>query len=95
MLQNISKKRFFTNFKSTRDDAISFGKSVKKSWRHFFWRAFLIYLFYLINSKIMMRSIFKLTLKAIVALNNILETGILIIFSSIFRDIHKLQSVYN
>ena len=43
----------------------------------------------------MMRSIFKLTLKAIVALNNILETGILIIFSSIFRDIQKLQSVYN
>ena len=43
----------------------------------------------------MMRSIFKLTLKAIVALNNILETGILIILSSIFRDIQKLRSVYN
>ena len=41
----------------------------------------------------MTKSICKLTLKAIVALNNILETGILITLSPIFRDIQKRRSV--
>ena len=41
------------------------------------------------------RSIFKLTLKATVAVINILKTGILIILVSIFHDIQKLRSVYN
>ena len=52
-----------------------------------------IYLFFLTNCKIMMRSICKLTLKANVVVNNILETGILIILSTVFRDIQKLRSV--
>ena len=52
-----------------------------------------IYLFYLINCKIMMRSICKLTLKATAAVNKILETDILIILSPIFRDSQKLRSV--
>ena len=37
MLSNISKKCFYTNFKSTSDDVISFEKL---AWRHFVWRAF-------------------------------------------------------
>ena len=41
----------------------------------------------------MMRSICKLTLKVTVAVNNILETGILIVLSLIFRDIQKLWLV--
>ena len=53
-----------------------------------------LYLFiYLINCKIMMRSICKLTLKATVALKSMLEMGIVIILSLIFRDIQNLQSV--
>ena len=51
------------------------------------------YLFFLINCKIMMRSICKFNFKATVAVNNILETGILIILSPIFRDIQKIRSV--
>ena len=35
----------------------------------------------------------KFSLKATVAVNNILETGILIILSPTFRDIQKLWSV--
>ena len=41
----------------------------------------------------MMRSICKLTLKATVALKSMLEMGIVIILSLIFRDIQNLQSV--
>ena len=40
MLSNISKKCFYTNFKSASDDVISFEKL---AWRHFVWRAFHIY----------------------------------------------------
>ena len=40
----------------------------------------------------MMWSICKLTLKATAAVNNILETGILVILSPIFRDIQKRRS---
>ena len=47
------------------------------------------YLFFLINCKIMMRSICKLNLKATVSVNKILETGVLIILSPIFRDIEN------
>ena len=41
----------------------------------------------------MMRSICKLTLKANVVVNNILEMGIVSILSPVFRDIQKLRSV--
>ena len=41
----------------------------------------------------MMRSICKLTLKATVALKSMLEMGIVIILSLIFRDIQNLRSV--
>ena len=37
----------------------------------------------------MMRPIFKLNLKATISINNILEMGILIILSPIFRDIEN------
>ena len=84
MLSNSSKKCFYTNFKSASDDVISFEKL---AWRHFVWRAFHIYLFYLINCKIMMRSICKLTLKPTFAVNNVLEMDIVIILSPIFCDI--------
>ena len=47
------------------------------------------YLFFLIICKIMMRSICMLNLKATVSVNNILETGILIILSPIFRDVQN------
>ena len=93
MLSNISKKRFLANFKSPSDDVISFAKLAKKSWRHFVWQTFFIYLFYLIHCNIMMRSIFKLTLKPTVAVNNTLKTGILTILSLISCDIQKLWSV--
>ena len=93
MLSKISKKRFLTNFKSISDDVNSFEKLAKKSWRHFFWRAFYIYLFYLINWKIMTMFICKLILTPTVVVNNILKTVILIILSPIFRDIKKLRSV--
>ena len=62
MLWNISKKKFFlTIFQSTSDNAISYS--------YFF------VLFYLVNYKIIMRSIHKLTLKTTGAVNKILETG--------------------
>ena len=98
MLQNILKKHFPTNFKSTCDNAISFEKLAKRSLTPFHLMSFsylFIYLFiyFLINYKIMMRSICKLTLKVTVAVNNILETGILIVLSLIFRDIQKLWLV--
>ena len=72
MLSNISKKRFFTDFKSRCDD------TSKKVTTPLCLTNF-SYLFYLINCKIMMRSIYKLTLKATVAVYNILETDILIL----------------
>ena len=55
------KKFFLTIFRSTSDDAISYS--------YFF------VLFYLMNYKIIMRSIHKLNLKTTGAVNKILETG--------------------
>ena len=62
MLWNISKKKvFLTIFRSTSDGAISYS--------YFF------VLFYLMNYKIIMRSIHKLNFKTTGAVNKILETG--------------------
>ena len=67
MLKNILKKHFLTNFKGTCDDVISFAKLARKVMAPFCLTSFsclFIYLFiYLINCKIVMRSIFELTWK--------------------------------
>ena len=83
MLSNILKKRFFTNFKSRCDDS---SKNVTTA----LCLTNFSYLFYLINCKIMMRSIYKLTLKATVAVYNILETDILILKNS---GLHKIKTL--